>query len=313
MTNGTLLLTFDCLKNGNSIKNAVSSMNRIAAKAGWGTRAISVMSPDQVNWPGDFTSNWRAEFEKVGRAALTKFLKRNHAGQAPESSILFQPYKSKKGSVQAVLNEVSSSKPSALAVFTHTARTGRGMPAGFVSSLIAKSGVPVFVVSAKAPPLKTLKTIVFATDFSEVDAAAFEQALDFAKTVSAKVVIAHVMLNIVNETMTAYAGITSGWPAYSQYLEVQESDANEQGQKWVAKAKARGVVARYELISNSNTIWTGLLKSAKKEAANLIVMTEKTGPWEAVFLGSVTREILEKATVPVLVMPATEKKASRKA
>jgi nucleotide-binding universal stress UspA family protein len=309
MTNGNLMMTVDCLKTGNSVKNAVSSMNRIASKAGWTTKVVSVMSPDQVNWPGDFTSDWRAEFEKVGRQALTKFLKKNHAVPVPASRVLFQPYHSKKGSVQTILTEIDSSRPAAVAVFTHTAKTSRGMPAGFVSSIIAKAGAPVFVVNAKAPPLKNLKTIVFATDFSNIDSQAFDDALDFAAKVGGQVIVVYVIPNLVNELMTSYAGIAGGWNGYANFLESQESEAHESGDKWVARAKSRGVTARYELLRNSSSIASGILKAAKKHSASLIVMTEKTGPWEAVFIGSVTRDVLEKATSPVLVIPAASKES----
>ncbi len=307
MANGKLLMTFDCLKEGHSVKNAMTSMDRISAKAGWTAKAISVMSPDQVNWPGDFTSNWQTEFQNIGKTALGKFLKRNRRKGAIESKILFQPYHSRKGSVQRVLTEIDSSKPAAIAVFSHTQPKTASLPGGFVGSIISKSGAPVFVLNAKAPALKSLKTVLFATDFSDIDETSYNEALSFVKGTGAKLIVTHVLPNLVNETMTAYAGITGGWNAFDNYLSMQENETNATAELWIKKAQALGIDARYEILNNSKSISNGILKSAKKNDASIIVMTEKTGPWEAVFIGSVTREILELSTTPVLVIPSNVK------
>lgn len=307
MANGELMMTFDCLKDGNSVKDAVASMKHIAAKAGWTPKAVSVMSPDQVNWPGDFTSNWQSEFEKVGREALKKFLKKNKADASINSKILFQPYHSRKGSVQTVLSEITATKPAAVAVFTHTQKKNAGLPAGFVSSIISKSGAPVFVLNAKSTALKTVKTIAFATDFSEADESAFKETITFAKGIGAKIFIVHVLPFVMNEALTAYAGITGGWVGYEDYLESQEAYTERRAEEWVKIAAASGVSAKYEILKNPKTIWNGILNSAKRHGARLIVMTEKTGPWEAVFLGSITRKVLELSKDPVLVIPAKAK------
>ncbi len=305
MANGKLLMTFDCLETGVSLKGAISSMKRIAARAGWTIKGVSVMSPDQVNWPGDFLSDWRTEFENAGKTALSKFIKRNDADGSIDSKILFQPYHSRKGSVQSVLTEIDSMKPAAVVVFTHTRKKTATLPGGFVSSIISKSGAPVFVLNATARQSKTLKNIVFATDFSETDEASYKEALSFAKGIGAKLIIVHVLPNLVGETMTAaYAGISGGWNAFGDYLVIQEKQIKEKATLWMKEASAHGVDAKFDILTNSKTIWAGIINSAKKHDAGMIVMTEKTGPWEAVFLGSVTRKVLELSTAPVLVIPS---------
>lgn len=309
---GDLLMTFDCLSEGPSIKNAVTSMNRLAAIAGWRPKAVSVMSPDQINWPGDFTLDWKDQFQKAGEIALGKFLKRNRTSATVESKILFQPYHSRKGSIQTLLSEIDSTKPSAVAVFTHAHKKGSSLPAGFVSSLIAKSNAPVFVVNAEAPALKSLKTVIFATDFSDVDADAYKEALAFAKGVGAALVLIHVLPTLVNETMSTYAAMAGGWYPFEDYLELQEKLTKDQAARWVKKAEETGVNAKFEILNNSKTIWSGILNAANRHGASMIVMTEKTGPWEAMLIGSVTRKILELSKKPVLVLRGKPKPEHRK-
>ncbi len=309
-TNGNLVLAIDCLKGGNPVKNAMTTADRIAKKNGWMTQAVSVMSPDQIDWPGDFTRNWHTEFAAAGEKALGKFLKKNRVHPSVHSKILFQPYHSRKGSVQAVLTELESSKASAVAVFTNTQKVGKSLPAGFVSSLISHSGVPVLVINAKAPPMKNLKTILFATDFSDVDEKAFTSAVKIAKSSGAEILISHILPNLANETMAAYAGITGGWNNFQTYLDSNYARLENDAKRWQELARTSGVGANYELTYNSKTIASGILKSAKKHAADLIVMTEKTGPWAAVLLGSVTRKVLETSPQPVMVIP-TEMQTAR--
>jgi nucleotide-binding universal stress UspA family protein len=305
--NGELLMTIDSLSEGHSLKNAISSLGRISSKVGWRMKAVSVLSPDQVSWPGNFTEDWRSEFETIGQRTLDKFLRKNHARGKIEPKVLFQPFHSRKNSIQTMIREIDSSKPSAVAVFTHTKKMTSSIPAGFVSSLISKSSAPVFVMNAKSPPIKALKTIAFATDFSQPDEASYQEAIAFALQAKAKLLIIHVLPNLVNETMVAYAGITGGWPGFEKFLDAQEKDVKQKAEAWIETAAAKGVDAKSEILNNSKTIWSGILRSAKRNDVDLLVMTEKTGPWEAAILGSVTRKILETSSYPVLVLPIGKK------
>lgn len=305
--NKTLMIAVDPIKTEHSLKNALSSVKTIAEKAGWNSKIVTVMSPDQINWPNDFTSDWLTVFQKVGAAAIGKLLKKSRLNPTTvKFEVLFQPYNSRKGSIKKVITETESTKAAAVAVFTHIRTGGLKLPAGFVSTMVSEAERPILVINAKGPAIKKLDYLVFATDFSENDAKSFEQALKFANQVKAKILIVHVLPNLVNEVMAAYAGIAGGWNNYGPFLELQYEKAEADGKAWKAKAKSCGVEAEFEMLSNARTIPGAVIRSAKKHRADLIMLTEKTGPWASALLGSVTRKILETSTLPVLVFPVQQ-------
>lgn len=303
-SHGSLMMAFDCLEGGSSVKSALASANLFAKRAGWSSRAVSVMSPDQLNWPGDFDSNWRAEFEKLGGKVLSKLLAHNKSKPDLPSKILFQPYHSRSGTVRTIVAEADRSGAEAIAVFSNTHESRFSIPGSFVNSIISHSRVPVFVINAKAPALKSIDTVLFATDFSATDSRTFNKIVQLAAKLQSRLVLIHVMPNLVNEAMASYAGITGGWNNMEFYLGEEEENMRKKSERWIAKAKKNGVDASYELIRNSSAIATSVMKAAVRLKADVIVVTEKTGPWAAVLLGSVTRKVLNEAATSVLVMPA---------
>ena len=301
---GSLMMAFDCLEGGRSVKSAVASVKIFARQAGWNSRAVSVMSPDQLNWPGDFESDWRAEFEKLGGRVLAKLLAHNNSKPDLPSKILFQPYHSRSGTVRSIVDEADRSGVDAIAVFSHTHQARFSSPGSFVNSIISHANVPVFVINSKTPALKSIEKIIFATDFSATDSRTFNKIVELAAKLESKLVLIHVLPNLVNESMAAYAGITGGWNNMEFYLDNEEESMTKKGERWIAKARKNGVEASYELIRNSRSIATAVMKAAVRLRADVIAVTEKTGPWAAVFLGSVTRKVLNESATSVLVMPA---------
>ena len=303
MQNGKLMMAFDCFKTDASLKNAVASATAFSKAIGWNAGAVSVISPDELNWPRDFTKSWRREFEKLGSAALTSLLKKNQTKKSFPSKILMQPYLSRKESVRSIVSEAKSKKVSAIAVFTHVHKKRFGFPGSFVTSLIYKSSVPILVFNTKGPVLESVQTIMVATDFSQASAKTFRKSIELASKLKAKIFLVHVRPAYINETMAASAGVAGGWGNVAAYLDDEERGTRARAKNWVKKATKEGVEATFEFVTSSSSIYGALLKYAAQCRADLIVVTQKTGRWASVVLGSVTRDILANALHPVLVMP----------
>ena len=309
LSGGNLLMAFDCLTSDRSVKDAIASAALLSRNFGWTPQAVAVMSPDQLSWPTDFTKTWRDEFEKLGENALSSFLQRNRQkGNFPEKVVL-QSYHSRSESVRSMITEAKRKKASAIAVFTHTRQRGPTLPGGFISSLIHQSPLPVLALNANAPAINSVQTLLVATDFSAEGLKAFKEAIQLAQITKAKLVLVHVFTTLVNETMVASAGLAGGWNNVEAYLYNEQGRIKAKAKRWIAKAQDQGVSASFELIGNCLSVSSAILKSADKNRADLIVVTEKVGPWASIVLGSVTRDILASAEQPVLVMPTRTKRA----
>lgn len=307
MQNGKLLMAFDCFKTDASLKNAINSATELSKSIGWNAQAVSVISPNEFNWPQNFTKSWRGQFEKLGDSALTDLLKRNKTTQSFPSKILMQPYLSRKESVRSIVAEAKRTNASAIAVFTHVHQGRFGFPGGFVTSLIYKSSIPILALNTKAPALESVQTIMVATDFSPEGAKTFQKSIELAAKMKAKLILVHVLLNYANEALAASADVAGGWGNIAEYLTEEENKIRAKANRWIKKATKAGVDATFELISNSTSIYDSLLKFAAKGKVDLIIVTQKTGPLASFVLGSVTRDILSNALQPVLVMPTPAK------
>lgn len=313
MQNGKLMMTFDCLKTNLNLKNAIASANALSKQFRWVPQGLTVLGPSEVNWPSDFTSDWEAEFKKLGQATLTGFLKRNKASSGISSKVLLQPYQSTKETVRLVAKEARSKKASAIAVFTHGRKAGPGVPGGFVASMIYESSVPVLALNATAPRTTSVKTILLATDFSREGARTFRKTVALAKKTRAKLVLLHILPTNFNETMAASVELAGGWNNVETYLKAEESAARTKANRWMRQATAQGVNGSIEILNNSYSVPKSVLTSAARNRADLIVVTQKIGRWSSYVLGSVTRDILAKSLLPVLVMPTQTLRRKSKA
>lgn len=95
--------------------------------------------------------------------------------------------------------------------------------------------------------------------------------------------------------------------AVQKYLNEEHELLKKKAKQWATKAKAMGVSTDFTLLTGTLAIASAILESAEKEKADLIVLTEKTGPWASLVLGSVTRDVLSKSQQPVLVYRAEVK------
>lgn len=316
--NGKLLMTFDCLNTKSNLSNAFLTAKAFSKNLNWEPQAVSVVAPSEVNWPSNFTVPWVDEFEKLGQDAQVKFLKRNHADTKLSSRVLLQPYLSSKENVRLIVKEATKVKASAIAVFTHAHRAGFTLPGSFITSLIYESSVPILAVNTKAPVSKSIKKIVFATDFSPDGAKAFRTSITMAKKLGAEIVLLHILSTNFNETMAASVEVAGGWANVESYLKDEERRVRAKGKQWLGRAAAQGVKGTLEINNNSYSTPNSILDSAKRHRADLIVVTQRVGRWSSYVLGSVTRDVIAKSLLPILIVPSravqpkTKKKGSKK-
>lgn len=148
-----------------------------------------------------------------------------------------------------------------------------------------------------------MKKILFPTDFSDASNHAFIYALKVAEKMKAEIITLHVykmpdlkvghMPNTVEEIYD------------SLDLETFENYRDEV--PYLRKiAEANGL----EHIQLSNVLEMGdtipvILKTAKETAVDIIVLGTKGAGWlKEIFIGSVAGEVMERATCPVLAVPA---------
>jgi nucleotide-binding universal stress UspA family protein len=139
------------------------------------------------------------------------------------------------------------------------------------------------------------KTIVWATDGSELADVALDQVRELAREDGAKIVAVHA-----NELMR---GRPSGYPALADEPELKERIA-----KQVEELKSVGIDATLVIRAGHKSVATLIAETAEEVGADLIVVaTHGAGGLTATLMGSVARALCHTARSPLLVIPPVRK------
>jgi nucleotide-binding universal stress UspA family protein len=139
------------------------------------------------------------------------------------------------------------------------------------------------------------KTIVWATDGSELADVALDHVRELAREDGSKIVAVHA-----NELMS---GRASGHPALADEPELEEKIG-----KQIEELRSVGIDATFELRSGTKSVATLIAQAAEDVDADLIVVaTHGAGGVTATLMGSVARALCHTARRPLLVIPPARK------
>jgi nucleotide-binding universal stress UspA family protein len=147
--------------------------------------------------------------------------------------------------------------------------------------------------------MKSVRRILFATDFSQASEKAFEQATDIAEQGGCELLIAHAYQPPAVVPTDTYLSA-----AMYEELDTNLRDAAlQQLERFVQRARSRGISAKPLLLAGP--AYEAIAEAAKEERAGLIVMGThgRTGP-ARFFLGSVASRVTSSAPCPVLTVRA---------
>jgi len=147
------------------------------------------------------------------------------------------------------------------------------------------------------------KKVLFCTDFSENSDYAFEFAYGIAKRDDGLLYILHVVPENPHQAF-ATAMITN--EEIEKIEKLIEEDLNSNYQERYAKKIENGI--RYEIVTRSGREDEEIIRFAKDEAADIIVVgTHGRTGIDHVFFGSVAEKVLRRSPFPVFVIPCKKK------
>lgn len=149
----------------------------------------------------------------------------------------------------------------------------------------------------------TYKKILLPHDGSEMADRAFEHGLAISKAFNAKL----ILLTVIPENILPAVGITTASPhlvkgVISELLSVAKKEAEDRLEGKVAMGIKEDVEVSH-VVAIGNAVET-IIDMAKKEHVDLVVMGSRglTGMTKIRVLGSVTRNVSEHVTCPVLIV-----------
>lgn len=264
---------------------------------------VYVLSPDGLNWSGEFSGPWVKKYRPLAETAAATTLAPFQYRSVTPARILVNPKVSLKGDVQKLAKDAKKNKRGMILVQTH-ARTGmeRWMMGSFAESLLIHSKVPVLCVNPQTAPPKQIRRVLFPTDLSPASKRTFKKIIARCRAWGAEVVLAHKLPDPIEPIVQSGVYMAGGgWITLSQYFEKESAERRKKLDQWIQEAKAAGVSATVQVIEKSGLISDEILKTAKANQADMIALCSQSGPVSSVLAGSVARQIVRGAHCPVLV------------
>ncbi|WP_136679112.1 universal stress protein [Neptunomonas sp. XY-337] len=164
--------------------------------------------------------------------------------------------------------------------------------------------------------LPTIKTILYSTDLSIGSTAAFEHAAYLAKTTGANIHVLHVVEKLSREAKITLQTYVLDAPSRKDIFEervhrAQAKLEERQNNFWNALPPEEQAL-RQQVLSVS--VVEGypaetILLEAQKRSVDLIVMGTHEKGMIQTFLGSVAKNVLSRAKIPVMTVPLPERRS----
>ncbi len=151
------------------------------------------------------------------------------------------------------------------------------------------------------------KKILFYGDFSEISIRAFEYAVNLARTYHAKLLILHVMTDLINRE--AVRGQLFVYLSPNQVLALEESQKQEITDKiGIHYLQKLNEFSDYEILLRRGVDFREILSVAEKESVDIIVMgTRGRKSITDKVLGSTAEIVIKSSLRPVLFVSSLRK------
>ena len=260
--------------------------------------AMYVASPaeSQLNLAFDYSEEDR--YTKLPKEKLEKFIKKTRkSGPVPEVKIIRSKSIFQRVNVKDLCSAMDQHGVDLVALPTH-ARKGmsRFLLGSFAETFMNTTKKSMILVNPKSEVDSKLKTILFATDWSDEDFKAFEKVLSLAADKKANVIVTHVW-----ESPVVMEADLAGVAVYMEQAKKWVDDRTKMFKDFASKNFPK-VKVDLENIKRTDRVEALICKRAKKVSASLIVNVSKLGVVGAILLGSVSRGVVREAPCPVLVL-----------
>ena len=242
-----------------------------------------------------------ANFQKPAEQLMQEFINSCENVELARGKILLCQEYSIKENVRTLLSYAQSPQVLTIAAATH-ARSGikRFWLGSFVETLLLQSRLPLLTYNPQTGPSDKLKDIMLPTTFSEEDEGMFDKVLEQCRNFSAQLSLYYIIPDV-----------ESAYPIGAHYFspeihnQIYENVQKEEGRaediagRWVAKAEASGVKARYVISKEYGNTAELIVRFAERESIDLIATASHAKGVEAALFGSTGRQIIRYAHCPV--------------
>lgn len=232
-----------------------------------------------------------------------------------KAQVLFSNDSSFEGEVQ-LLNKYAKKHASSFMIAATTARRGleRFVQGSFAESLVEYATTPVILVNPDCRPLKTIKHIVFATDFSPQSRKAFQKICHFAKSAKASLQIASVLSDELSWMNPGFADLPAREVLKRTLrLEAKKKRVLRLAAKWIQTARKNGIKCTAQIYDKPLIpVATALLEVAQESGADLFALAARGDTSNSHLFGNTTQNIIRNCLVPIWISPTPKARTFRR-
>lgn len=168
----------------------------------------------------------------------------------------------------------------------------------FAETLIHRSKKDLLILSPNTKVSAQIKNILFASDFGPNSKNEILKLLNYVKNLDSKLTVLH------------HAEVIYKWSLDEKSTQVRAYRKKvDQMKNWIEdQCKKSGISVNVIIVSDFSSTSDHIFALLKKNKIDLIAVAAKVGPLAALMGGSVTRQIIRKSPLPVLVLKNGSKK-----
>lgn len=303
-----VLLPINPSENDEKIeKNLFNFLRNLSETADISIEPVSVMSSNFFTTSEYFEPIDTAVLKMHLRKDCEAFVAKNPDLPWGEIKLLENNYASQSAEVQVFDDYVQESGADFVVMSSH-GRSGwsRAFMGSFTESFLLKSRVPVFVLGPKYIQHDKLSSALMPVELSETSQRFLEifldhHALSFVEQLKLYHKVSMVDLEDIAWAPSLYGlgGIGSG-----EILNKADQTANEYLKSFMNHPLSEKRLS-YEVSTRLDALSEVICERAAEEDIDLLVMRSESGLLSANILGSVSRQVIREAEVPVVVYPFT--------
>lgn len=237
------------------------------------------------------------ELEKQAVALIEKLVKKHKLKGVGSAKILTQDDLSLQRAVQSTITAASQMDAQMLVLSTRARRGAtRFLMGSFADTLILNSTIPTMVISPKTQASKRIRTVLFPTDFSKRSKETFEEVVQFAKTLNAKILIFHRVEILAHRSLVEHS-------EYSVWKRAEIQRCEKEAEWLRESAEENNVKCSIEVVTKGPPVAESVINVAKKTPNAILALVSHTAPsLVPMLLGSNTRQILHATNCPTWVI-----------
>lgn len=210
--------------------------------------------------------------------------------------VVFEDTKSLKAATERMIQTAVKEKADILAVSTHSRKGIKRLLVGsFAEYAISHSPFPLLVMNPYARVPDGVSKLMFASDLSKPGRKAFMDLLKIAKKWKCSVVFLHAPDAIYAHALDKK---DKDVIKYQKYVDDGIAEA-------VRLAKDAGVSMTTVIDNEIEEVYSLIMRQARRQGADILVTAAHSGTVKGAVLGSVTKQLIREAKLPILVMKSS--------